>query len=392
MAMSRSFSVLAVLAVLVVAAPAFAQMIPIQDGRELIAHAHYGGQNDSQTAYPPGFFATRNLLLTASAETLTGEGLANAFQISEFFPAGIYFSGTVNGGWSGAPSATYDALSNAYFRVRIDTCVQYSFFGEVGPGDVPNSAWVEARGPSGVLIHVEDRDSTIDGELAPGEYEFEGKASVASSAVSFDGGAYAMTWTLTPCPGSLITGQTVDLVVRCDTLATFCVVPAGPVGNFTYQWRRNYVPILDSAHFTGATTPCLTIHHACYGDVASYDVVVTAGVTNQPSNPAHLGISSIAVGVDTAPAKWMVGPATPNPFGVATSCRYVAPHPFVAHVAVYDAAGRQVRRLVDGLLEASGSLTWDGGTETGAFAVPGVYFLRIDADDHGEVRRIALVR
>jgi len=389
---SRSLFALAAVAGLIAAAPASAQMTPIEDVRELNVHAQHGGVTDFNVAFPPGFFLPFQDVLTASAVSLTGEAHSEAFQSSQFFPAAIYFSGHANGGWSGGTAGQYDGLSHVYFRVRMDNCVQYSFYSQVAPGDLAGSAWVEVRGPGGVMIHVGDRDSTITGELAPGEYEFEGRSSVASSAGFVDGGTYAIIWTVTPCPGSIITLSPTDLVVACDAPATFCVTPAGPVGNFTYQWRKNYVPILDSAHFTGATTPCLTIHHACYADVASYDVVVSAGATGQPSNPAHLGISTIAVGVDPASGGWTLGPATPNPFGVATSCRYVAPRPFFARVAVYDAAGRQVRRLVDGMLEASGSITWDGRTEAGASAVQGVYFLRIDADDHREVRRIALVR
>jgi hypothetical protein len=130
--------------------------------------------------------------------------------------------------------------------------------------------------------------------------------------------------------------------------------------------------------------------------VGSYAVVVTAtgsGIV-ETSKVAHLAISGIAVGVDPGAGAIALelGPAMPNPFAASTVVRYQAPAPFFAHVAIFDATGRIVRRLADRVLDASGTLTWDGRTTWGAPAVPGIYFVRVEWNGRAATRRIALVR
>jgi hypothetical protein len=76
----------------------------------------------------------------------------------------------------------------------------------------------------------------------------------------------------------------------------------------------------------------------------------------------------------------------------SVSCRFEAPEPFRARIVVFDASGRCVRRLADRMLSGSGVLVWDGRTEAGALAAPGIYFLRVMAQDESRTRRVALVR
>ena len=68
--------------------------------------------------------------------------------------------------------------------------------------------------------------------------------------------------------------------------------------------------------------------------------------------------------------------------------RYSAPAPFHARVTVQDVAGRVVRRLADRVLEASGTVVWDGSTTAGLQADPGIYFLRLERDGAVDVRRV----
>jgi flagellar hook assembly protein FlgD len=62
-------------------------------------------------------------------------------------------------------------------------------------------------------------------------------------------------------------------------------------------------------------------------------------------------------------------------------------------MAIYDATGRMVRRLLNQVLSGPGMVTWDGKTASGGPAPAGIYFLRL-VPSHGQeqVRRIALVR
>jgi flagellar hook assembly protein FlgD len=62
-------------------------------------------------------------------------------------------------------------------------------------------------------------------------------------------------------------------------------------------------------------------------------------------------------------------------------------------VAVFDARGRCVRRLVEGLLRAGPhGVSWDGRDGAGRAVPGGVYFARIAHGKHAASCRFAIVR
>jgi hypothetical protein len=71
--------------------------------------------------------------------------------------------------------------------------------------------------------------------------------------------------------------------------------------------------------------------------------------------------------------------AKPNPFRNATEIRFNLPAPQRVRVAVYDASGRVMRILADGV-QPMGEHTalWTGLTRTGRQAAPGIYFVRCE--------------
>ncbi len=380
-------------AAMVVAAPARAQMTPLTDVRILEADVTYQGMNDHQEFAPPGFFASWNQIASAMVEgTEAGSSDASAYQNAVFFPAGLFFAGSSAGSWNVIPGSQYYATSIIDWGVRTPGCLEFHLFSEVDPGDIPNSAFTEIRGPSGVLFHLDAGKVDTTGRVAAGDYVFEGKSSVATTVESLYGGTYSLQWTVSACPGTPIGTEPPDVTVACNQTATFCVVPNGPVASFTYQWRRNYVPLANSAHYSGVNTNCLSIHNACFLDVADYDCIVTSGGVGTPTRAAHLAITPGPVGVGPSAGAWVLGEPVPNPSFASTSLQYGAPRPFFARVTIHDAAGRTVRRFTPRMLEATGTLTWDGRSDSGTPAVPGVYFLRMDWDGGELVRRLARVR
>ncbi|MBN2170485.1 MAG: agmatine deiminase family protein [Candidatus Krumholzibacteriota bacterium] len=70
----------------------------------------------------------------------------------------------------------------------------------------------------------------------------------------------------------------------------------------------------------------------------------------------------------------------PNPFNPKTTFSFELLYPDDARLAVYDAQGRLVKVLVDGLCAAGRTaVTWDGTDEAGAPVPAGVYFYRLRA-------------
>ncbi|HET6348421.1 MAG TPA: multicopper oxidase domain-containing protein [Candidatus Krumholzibacteria bacterium] len=83
----------------------------------------------------------------------------------------------------------------------------------------------------------------------------------------------------------------------------------------------------------------------------------------------------------------------PNPFNPQVQIRFDVKAAGRVDAAVYDVAGRLVRRLENRAYPAgSHLLSWDGVADSGAQVSTGVYFLRISANGAMETRRLVLVK
>ncbi len=94
-----------------------------------------------------------------------------------------------------------------------------------------------------------------------------------------------------------------------------------------------------------------------------------------------------------APVAFALGPGYPNPFNQ----RVVIPFSLAARaevrLAVYDALGRVVRRLLNAELDSGlHQAHWDGRDERGTAAASGVYFVRLQAGAQVAVTRVAVLR
>lgn len=83
----------------------------------------------------------------------------------------------------------------------------------------------------------------------------------------------------------------------------------------------------------------------------------------------------------------------PNPFNPQTTIEYELPHPASLRLEIVDIAGRVVRVLREGPAPAGpGSVRWDGRDGNGQLSSSGIYFLRLQSEDYGESRKIALIK
>ena len=84
----------------------------------------------------------------------------------------------------------------------------------------------------------------------------------------------------------------------------------------------------------------------------------------------------------------------PNPFRPSTSIRFDLARRERVALDVYDVSGRRVRALVGGQAMEAGrhEMAWDGRTESGQLAGPGLYFCRFAAGTYRQTIRMALVR
>lgn len=107
------------------------------------------------------------------------------------------------------------------------------------------------------------------------------------------------------------------------------------------------------------------------------------GITGDPDRP-RVGVEPEAPAVELAAAR-----LSPNPASGPSRLVFALPRAGHTTVAVVDAAGRQVRELADGAFTAgTHELKWDGRDDGGNVTAPGVYFVRIAANQFTRVARV----
>jgi hypothetical protein len=96
---------------------------------------------------------------------------------------------------------------------------------------------------------------------------------------------------------------------------------------------------------------------------------------------------------DGGPASFDLRPNFPNPFNSSTVVSFSVPSDGPAALAVYDAAGRNVRTLEEGYRKAgTWTAVWDGLDRLGSEAGSGIYLVRLETPDGAAVRKILLIR
>jgi len=84
--------------------------------------------------------------------------------------------------------------------------------------------------------------------------------------------------------------------------------------------------------------------------------------------------------------------ASANPGRGGATLRYSLPQAGVVRLVIYDLAGREVRVLASGRLEADEyRARWDGRNETGQRVSGGMYVVRLEAEGRALVRRLVLL-
>jgi hypothetical protein len=83
---------------------------------------------------------------------------------------------------------------------------------------------------------------------------------------------------------------------------------------------------------------------------------------------------------------------TPNPTRPPARIAFEIPVPTAVNLTIYDIGGRRVRTLIDEFRSAgTHSASWDGRDKNGNRAAAGVYFYRLEAGEHREIRKMAIM-
>jgi hypothetical protein len=104
--------------------------------------------------------------------------------------------------------------------------------------------------------------------------------------------------------------------------------------------------------------------------------------------------TGVEEGLDPEIAGFALGQNVPNPFNPMTTVRFSVPSGTErVRLAVHSVDGRLVRTLVDGGVGPGVHFrVWDGKNDRGDAVASGIYFMRLEADDQVETRKMTLLK
>jgi hypothetical protein len=83
----------------------------------------------------------------------------------------------------------------------------------------------------------------------------------------------------------------------------------------------------------------------------------------------------------------------PNPFNPNATIRFTIPEASKVHLDVYDVAGRRVATLFDGIMESGPKeISWDSRNAYKEGVSSGVYFIRVQAGDYSQTKKMVLLK
>ncbi len=183
-----------------------------------------------------------------------------------------------------------------------------------------------------------------------------------------------------------------------DRLAFFggWVNTQNPRFNDTWELSLPGTPAWSHLTPSGTSPNNLTWHTLTYDPPRTRMLVYGGGQPNQIDLWAlqfPSALVSVPGGIDTRPASIELAPPRPNPSDGRTTFDLTLPSSMHVSLAIYDLAGRMVRRLVDGPVEAGRTaVTWDGRDQHGQRAGAGIYIVRLAGPQTSVVRKLALLQ
>ena len=115
-----------------------------------------------------------------------------------------------------------------------------------------------------------------------------------------------------------------------------------------------------------------------------------------PWNPRSFIILNSPTGIEDVPEAGAAKPhmsAFPNPMVGATTLALTMPRTGPVSLEMYDVAGRLVRRVADGPLEAGRhEIPWDGRDAAGVDVPSGIYFCRLKVGEHEATSKVTVLR
>ncbi len=114
------------------------------------------------------------------------------------------------------------------------------------------------------------------------------------------------------------------------------------------------------------------------------------------SNTEEL-ITSVDDGMEdetlTIPNQFILEQNYPNPFNPTATIQFILPRSVQVSLKIYNSLGQEVRNLIDTTIPAGeNSIIWDGRNSTGQLVSSGLYFMRLQAGEFTDIKRMTFIK
>jgi hypothetical protein len=179
-------------------------------------------------------------------------------------------------------------------------------------------------------------------------------------------------------------------------------------GGAIVTWGASHFIVAHHVLATGGLDPAIPVNGRILRNVASIQAepdIIAAGpgnaivaFTDTPvitSDVYAMFVNSsgaVDVPLGTPSAYPQFSAPTPNPARDALAFHYSLPHDASVRMAIYDAAGRQVRELIDAVEPAGEhSVPWNFQNDAGARVHAGIYLAELVVDGQTLIRKVARI-
>jgi hypothetical protein len=181
-------------------------------------------------------------------------------------------------------------------------------------------------------------------------------------------------------------------VVMWDTMK-----PGNFGADMLFPTTGDGVGVMGSGYFELDTTMSVTLGVAfiCAGN---YDTLIQRADLVAKEYPLRFSYSiggnpSAVIGRVSASRFYALDQNYPNPFNPETRIQFSIPKTHQTLLRIYDAIGREVRTLMDRVVETGEYVVhWDGKDNNGAAVASGIYFYRLSSGDFVSTKKMILVR
>ncbi|MBI5710494.1 MAG: S8 family serine peptidase [Candidatus Eisenbacteria bacterium] len=317
----------------------------------------------------------------ASAETNNAEGIAGATWSCRLMPLKVSHPDS---------GITSEAVAGA-FAYAADQRVAVLNMSLGGPGDpgVPEffQALVDMANAAGVVCVAaagNDGDSVRTYPAAASGVIAVAATDDANARASFSNWG---SWVDVAAPGSLMWSSICRNYTFTDLDQIFYIFLFGWDGVRPYMYGDGTsfacpltagVCALVRSRYPWMTPAQVAGHLIATGDPVTYDRPIGPRVN------AYRAVSTIPLAVEPATLRERpsLDAVAPNPVGASTTLRFTLAATGPARLEVLDCAGRHVRDLARGTLDAGPHATvWDGHDDGGRRLAGGIYFLRLRSGD-----------